>query len=74
MAVLGGIKKMLSRKGEGKDFDPLNTTWIMDKMNLSSEEDAKALKPLPLIGHLALRTQTGIMLGVVIFASLLFDS
>ena len=72
MAVLGGIKKMLSRKGEGKDFDPLNTTWIMDKMNLSSEEDAKALKPLPLIGHLALRTQTGIMLGVVIFASLLF--
>ena len=72
MAVLGGIKKMFSRKGDGKDFDPLNTTWIMDKMNLSSEEDAKALKPLPLIGHLALRTQTGIMLGVVIFASLLF--
>ena len=72
MAVLGGIKKMLSRKGEGKDFDPLNTTWIMDKMNLSSEEDAKALKPLPLIGHLASRAQMGIMLGVVIFASLLF--
>ena len=72
MAVLGGIKKMLSRKGEGKDFDPLNTTWIMDKTNLSSEEDAKALKPLPLIGHLASRAQMGILLGVVIFASLLF--
>ena len=72
MAVLGGIKNMFSRKEKSKDFNPLNTTWIMDKMNLSNEEDEKALKPLPLVGHLASRAQMGIMLGVMIFASLLF--
>ena len=32
MAVLGGIKNMFSRKEKSKDFNPLNTTWIMDKM------------------------------------------
>ncbi len=70
MAVLETIKKSFSR--EGKSPGPLNTAWIMDKMNLAQGTDEKQLAPLPLIGHKPVRTQMGILLAVMMFAALLF--
>ena len=64
MAVLETIKKSLSR--EGKSPGPLNTAWIMDKMNLSQATDEKQLAPLPLIGHKPVRTQMGLLLALMI--------
>ena len=70
MAVLDGIKGLFRRKDKG--FNPLNTSWIMEKMNLPEGSDEKQLKPLPLIGHLPSRVQMGLLLMVMIFAAVLF--
>ncbi len=70
MAFLDGIKAIFTKKD--KAFNPLNTVWIMDKMNLSGDVDEKQLKPLPLIGHLIPRLQMGILLAVMILSSISF--
>ncbi len=70
MAVLDAIKKTFSR--EGKSPGPLNTAWLMDKMNLSQATDEKQLSPLPLIGDKPVRTQMGLLLALMILASFLF--
>ena len=70
MAFLDGIKAMFTKKD--KASNPLNTVWIMDKMNLSGDVDEKQLKPLPVIGHLAPRVQMTILLVVMIISVLAF--
>ena len=70
MAFLDGIKAMFTKKD--KASNPLNTVWIMDKMNLSDDVDEKQLKPLPVIGHLAPRVQMAILLVVMIVSVLAF--
>lgn len=70
MAVLDGIKGLFKKKDKG--FNPLNTSWIMEKMNLPEGSDEKLLKPLPLIGHLPSRVQMGLLLAVMILAAVLF--
>jgi twitching motility protein PilJ len=70
MAVLEAIRKSFSR--EGKKASPLNTAWIMDKMNLSQTGEEKQLAPLPVIGHKPVRTQMGLLLALMILASFLF--
>lgn len=73
MAVLDGIKRLfVAKDGKKKGFNPLNTSWIMDKMNLTEGSDQKQLKPLPVIGHFPVRTQMAILLLAMIVAALLF--
>lgn len=78
MAVLDRIKGLFSGKAKSnkseknKSFNPLNTTWIIDKINLSGGEDEKLLKPLPVVGHLPPRIQMGIMLAGMVVSSVLF--
>ena len=69
MAFLDGVKAFFSSKGKA---NPLNTVWVMDKMNLSDDADEKQLKPLPLIGKLVPRAQMAILLMVMIVASVAF--
>ena len=69
MAVLDAMKGWFSGKDNGKAFNPLNTVWIMDKMNLSEGTDEKPLKPLPLIGQRPVREQMGLLLVVMILAA-----
>jgi twitching motility protein PilJ len=77
MGVVEKIKGLFSGSDQAgktadkkQSFDPSRTTWILDKMRLPEGGDAKALKPLPLIGHMAPRQQMAILL-VVMIASLL---
>lgn len=79
MGVVDKIKGLFSgsdRAGKTTDkkqsFDPSRTTWILDKMRLPEGGDSNALKPLPLIGHLAPRQQMAIMLVVMISSLVLF--
>ena len=69
MAFLDGVKAFFSSRGKA---NPLNTVWVMDKMNLSDAADEKQLKPLPLIGKLVPRAQMAILLMVMIVASVAF--
>jgi len=78
MAVLDGIIGTPSGKEKGKakskenSFSPINTLWIMDKMNLSDDTDDNLLRPLPWIGQRPVREQMGLLLSVVLVAAVLF--
>lgn len=72
MAGLNTIIEMFSRKGGGnKAVNPLNTSWIMEKMDIASG-DERALKPLPLIGNLPARLQMILLQLGTLVAALLF--
>ena len=72
MAGLNMIKELFSRnKGSKNAVNPLNTSWIMEKMDLAGG-DEKALKPLPLIGNLPARMQMAILQLGALAAALLF--
>lgn len=55
MSVLDRIKGAFSSKKDKQAFSPLSTSWIMDKIKLPDMADEKALRPLPLVGHLPYR-------------------
>lgn len=72
MAGLKTIIEMFSRKKEKNGaINPLNTSWIMEKMDIASG-DEKALKPLPLIGDMPARMQMAVLQVGALFAALLF--
>ncbi|SFN19258.1 twitching motility protein PilJ [Formivibrio citricus] len=71
MAGLNTIIDMFSRKGGSKTVNPLNTSWIMEKMEISGG-DEKALKPLPVIGNLPARMQMAVLQLGTLVAALLF--
>ncbi|WP_255988972.1 methyl-accepting chemotaxis protein [Chitinolyticbacter albus] len=53
-------------------YDPLKTTWILERIRLPEADESKLLKPVPGIGHLPSRQQMAILLLVMIGSVLLF--
>lgn len=72
MSVLDRIKGAFSSKKDKQAFSPLSTSWIMDKIKLPDMADEKALRPLPLVGHLPYRQQMAVLLLALIVSGLLF--
>ncbi|BCL77137.1 protein PilJ [Jeongeupia sp. HS-3] len=56
----------------GKGYEPLKTTWILEKIRLPDVDEAKVLKPVPLVGHLPSRQQMAIFLLLLIASVGLF--
>lgn len=72
MAGLDMITGLFSRKSTSKNtVNPLNTSWIMEKMDITSG-DEKALKPIPLIGKMPARMQMAVLQVGIALAALLF--
>ncbi|MDR3411379.1 MAG: methyl-accepting chemotaxis protein [Formivibrio sp.] len=72
MAVLDGIKRIISKQDKNKSFNPLSTSWIMDRIKLPEMADEKALQPLPIVGHLPYRQQITLMLSALLISGVLF--
>ena len=72
MAVLDGIKRLFSKQEKSKAFNPLSTSWIMEKIKLPEMGDEKALQPLPIVGHLPYRQQMTLLLSALIVSGVLF--
>ncbi|MBE9609209.1 type IV pili methyl-accepting chemotaxis transducer N-terminal domain-containing protein [Chitinilyticum litopenaei] len=58
--------------GEKKGFDPLKTTWILDRIRVPDADESKLLKPLPLIGHWSSRQQMALLLLLVLVSGIAF--
>ncbi|MBS1155832.1 MAG: methyl-accepting chemotaxis protein [Proteobacteria bacterium] len=72
MAVLDVIRQLFSKKNKDKAFNPLSTSWIMDRIKMSDIGDEKALRPLPIVGHLPYRQQMVLLLSSLIISGVLF--
>ncbi|UXY15736.1 methyl-accepting chemotaxis protein [Chitiniphilus purpureus] len=53
-------------------YDPLKTTWILERIRLPDSDESRLLRPVPLIGHLPARQQMAILLLSMIGSVLLF--
>ncbi|WP_245579394.1 methyl-accepting chemotaxis protein [Chitinilyticum aquatile] len=81
MAMMERIRSLFSGAGkdspekpaaEKKGFDPLKTTWILDRIRVPDADETKLLKPLPFIGHWTARQQMALLLLVMLVAGLAF--
>ncbi len=69
---LGNLKGAFARKDKAADgarkFEPMKTTWILDKLRMPESGEDGVLRPVPFIGHLPSRTQVGYLLVTVAVA------
>ncbi|WP_028456463.1 methyl-accepting chemotaxis protein [Chitinilyticum litopenaei] len=81
MAIMERIRSLFSGAGKQggeqpaaakKGFDPLKTTWILDRIRVPDADESKLLKPLPFIGHWTARQQMALLLLVMLVSALLF--
>ncbi|WP_035057923.1 methyl-accepting chemotaxis protein [Andreprevotia chitinilytica] len=75
---LDGLTKLFGRKAPKaeakKGYEPTKTTWILEKIRLPDTDDAAALKPLPLIGHMPARQQMALLALIVAVSVVLFGA
>ncbi|GHD61970.1 methyl-accepting chemotaxis protein [Jeongeupia chitinilytica] len=66
---LDRLKNLFGKKTgaqAGKGYESLKTTWILEKIRLPDVDEARVLKPVPLVGHLPSRQQMAIFLLALI--------
>ncbi|TJZ70727.1 methyl-accepting chemotaxis protein [Chitiniphilus eburneus] len=69
------LKSLFGRSGgtaAKSKYDPLKTTWILERIRLPDADENKLLRPVPLVGHLPARQQMALLLLVMIGSVFLF--
>ncbi|GAA5785366.1 protein PilJ [Chitiniphilus shinanonensis] len=69
------LKSLFGRSGGAaakSKYDPLKTTWILERIRLPDADENKLLRPVPLVGHLPARQQMALLLLTMIGSVFLF--